>query len=88
LGDRQRRGPGINGGLLRRRGETPPIGGPVNAFVCTIGVDDIDAALEAVRRAGSKGMAMDKTEFPNYGWVAYFFDPAGNIVGLHQAVRR
>ena len=35
--------PGISGGMMQRQGP-PPVGGePVNAFVCTISVDHIDA---------------------------------------------
>ena len=34
--------PGINGGLMFRRGPAPVEGQPVNAFVCTIGVADLD----------------------------------------------
>ena len=37
--------PGINGGLVRRRGAAPAADQPVNAFVCTIGVADLDATL-------------------------------------------
>ena len=36
--------PGINGGLLLRRGPAPSEGQAVNAFVCTLQVDQLDDA--------------------------------------------
>ena len=44
--------PGINGGLLPRRGAAPLPGQAVNAFVCTVDVDDLAAALRRVEAAG------------------------------------
>lgn len=76
-------GPGIDGGLLRRRGPAPAEGQPVNAFVCTLGVDDIDAAVGAGERAGGT-VAMPRTPIPGIGHVAYLKDTEGNIFGLHQ----
>jgi uncharacterized protein len=68
--------PGINGGMSRR-GE----GGdqPMN----TIGVDDIDAALEAVGRAGG-AVASPKSAIPGVGWFAACTDTEGNRFGLMQ----
>ncbi|UUZ55878.1 VOC family protein [Massilia sp. H-1] len=49
--------PGINGGLMPRRGDLPyPPLAAVNAFVITVDVDDIDASVErgkAMRWAAS-----------------------------------
>ena len=44
--------PGINGGLVRRRGPAPAEGQAVNAFVCTVDVPDVDATLGALPSAG------------------------------------
>lgn len=75
--------PGINGGLTPRHG-TPPQGGEaVNAFVCTIGVDDIDAYIAKVKSAGGV-TALDKLEVPGVGWLTYMKDPEGNIFGMLQ----
>jgi uncharacterized protein len=75
--------PGINGGLTPRRGAPPQDGQPVNAYVCTVGVDDIDAYIEKVKSAGGT-TAVDKMQVPGVGWLAYMKDPEGNIFGLLQ----
>lgn len=77
-------GPGIDGGLLRRRGPAPAEGQPVNAFVCTLGVDDLDAALGAGAQAGGV-LAVPRMAIPGVGYIAYMKDTEGNIFGLHQA---
>jgi hypothetical protein len=77
-------GPGIDGGMLRRRGPSPRNGQAVNAFVCTLGVDDLDAAVTAGEKAGG-AVALPRMTIPNVGYVAYLTDTEGNIFGLHQA---
>src|SRR5205823_6905149 len=37
--------PGINGGLMKRMGPPPADGQAVNAYVCTVGVTDLDARV-------------------------------------------
>lgn len=76
-------GPGIDGGLLRRRGPEPSEGQPVNAFVCTLGVDNLDAALAGALAAGGT-LAVPRMPIPGVGYVAYMKDTEGNIFGLHQ----
>lgn len=76
-------GPGIDGGLLRRRGARPADGQAVNAFVCTLGVDSVDSAVGAATQAGGR-VAVAKTPIPNVGYIAYLHDPEGNIFGVHQ----
>jgi predicted enzyme related to lactoylglutathione lyase len=75
--------PGINGGLTPRRGAPPQPEQAVNAYVCTIGVDDIDAYVGKVKGAGGT-TAVDKMQVPGVGWLAYMKDPDGNIFGLLQ----
>jgi predicted enzyme related to lactoylglutathione lyase len=75
--------PGIDGGMNPRRGELPADGQPLNAYVCTIGVDDIDAYITKVKAAGGT-MATDKMEVPGVGWLAYCKDPEGNLFGMIQ----
>jgi uncharacterized protein len=75
--------PGINGGMNPRMGPPPAGGKPVNAFVCTIQVDDLDAFIGKVANAGGS-IAVPKMPIPGVGWLAYVKDPEGNIFGMMQ----
>ncbi len=75
--------PGINGGLLFRRGPGPAEGQPVNAFVCTVGVSSVDGCLAKVTEAGGI-LAVPKMPIKGVGWLAYAKDPEGNIFGVMQ----
>ena len=74
---------GINGGMIRRRGPRPTDGQPVNAYVCTVEVPDLDARLEKAAVSGAE-LALPKMPIPGVGWLAYVKDPEGNILGLMQ----
>ena len=76
-------GLGIDGGLLRRRGARPTDGQAVNAFVCTLGVDDVDRGVAAATEAGAR-IAVPKMAIPNIGYVAYLHDTEGNIFGIYH----
>ena len=78
--------PGINGGLLRRRGPAPATDAPVNAYVCSLGIESVDASLDKALKAGAT-VALPKMAIPGVGYQAYIKDPDGNILGLHQADR-
>ena len=71
--------PGINGGLLPRRGPLPEAMAAVNAFVITVDVDDIDSAL-----ARAVTVVVPKMPVPGIGWIGYARDPDGNIFGMMQ----
>lgn len=76
--------PGINGGLLQRRGPKPADGQAVNAFMCTVNVTSVDTfRAKAISLGGTE--ALPKMAIPGVGYVAYCKDPDGNIFGLHQA---
>ena len=75
--------PGINGGMTPRMGPPPAGGEPVNAFVCTISVENLDSSIEKVKSSGGS-MALDKVQVPGVGWLAYVKDPEGNIFGMLQ----
>jgi len=75
--------PGINGGLLPRRGDEPVDGQAVNAYVCTVIVDSLDETLESVTANGGT-IALPKMPVPTIGWLAYFKDTEGNIFGAMQ----
>jgi len=75
--------PGINGGLMQRRGEAPTDTSAVNGGVLTVGVDDYDAAHEKILAAG--GVAtVPKYALPGMAWQGYYKDTEGNIFGIHQ----
>ncbi|MBI4749620.1 MAG: VOC family protein [Acidobacteria bacterium] len=75
---------GIDGGLLPRHG-APPVGGePVNAFVCTVDVDNLDAYSAKVTEHGAT-LAVPKMPIPTVGWLAYYKDTEGNIFGMMQS---
>jgi predicted enzyme related to lactoylglutathione lyase len=75
--------PGINGGLMPRRGAAPAEGQAVNAYVCTVGVEAVDAAVAKSLTLGGT-VALPKMPIPGVGWLAYIKDPDGNILGLLQ----
>lgn len=75
--------PGINGGLVKRRGPAPTEGAAVNAFVCTMTVADVDESMKKVLAAGGT-MAMPKFTIPGVGDMGYCKDIDGNIFGLHR----
>ena len=76
--------PGINGGLMPRRGPVPESMAAVNAFVITVDVDAVDAVVAAAHLAGGT-TALPKMPVPGIGWLAYLKDPDGNIFGIMQA---
>lgn len=76
--------PGINGGLVRRRGAAPQEGHPVNAFACTIDVPVLDDYLRRVEQNGGS-IALPKMAVPGVGWLAYAKDTEGNIFGMIQS---
>lgn len=75
--------PGIDGGLLPRRGPAPGEQAPVNAFPCTIDVPDLDEYLERAKSHGAQP-ALPKMPVPGVGWLAYVRDTEGNILGMMQ----
>lgn len=75
--------PGIDGGLMRRRGPAAPEGAPVNSFVCTIKVKTIEQGPRDVDAAGGR-QVVPKLAGPAMDWSAYCKDPDGNIFGLWQ----
>jgi uncharacterized protein len=76
-------GAGIDGGILRRRSDAPYLDAPVNGYVCTIGVASLDETQGAILDAGGT-IAIERTEIPRIGLLAYFKDPDGNIFGVLQ----
>lgn len=75
--------PGINGALMKRRGEEPVEGAAVNAFVCTLNVTSLDTSLRLVAENGGT-IVVEKMPVPSVGWLAYCKDTEGNIFGMMQ----
>ena len=75
--------PGINGGLMRRRGPAPVEGEAVNAFVSTMDVTSYDETHEKILKAGGT-MAVPKAALPGMAWLGYYKDTEGNVFGIYQ----
>lgn len=76
--------PGIDGGLMKRMGPAPTVGQPVNAYVCTVDVDDVDQLAAKVGALGGM-IVVPKMPIPGVGWLTYAHDTEGNIFGMMQA---
>lgn len=76
-------GPGIDGGMMQRRGPPPQGGEPLSSWVCTLDVDDVDACV-ARAQANGGSLALAKMAIPGVGWLAYVKDSEGNILGMMQ----
>ncbi len=74
---------GINGGLMKRKGPSPVDGQAVNAYPCTLQVDNLDE-LVAKHTSGGHTIALPKMPIPTMGWLIYLKDTEGNIFGLMQ----
>jgi predicted enzyme related to lactoylglutathione lyase len=70
-------GVGINGGLLQKNAPDHPI-------VNTIDVENLDDMIQRVQAAGGT-IVVPKMPVPSVGWLAYFKDLDGNIVGMMQS---
>lgn len=77
-------GPGIDGGLVPRRGDRPADDAAVGSFVNTIDVTDLDSTVATVTAHGGT-IALEKHAVPTVGWLAYCKDPDGNLFGMMQS---
>jgi predicted enzyme related to lactoylglutathione lyase len=73
--------PGINGGMLPRRGDID--GQAVIAYVCTVDTASLDDSLAKAQRSGGT-QVVPKMPIPGVGWLAYCKDTEGNIFGMMQ----
>jgi predicted enzyme related to lactoylglutathione lyase len=76
--------PGIDGGLMKRRGEID--GQAVIAYVCTIGVESVDDSANNITSSGGQ-IVVPKMPIPGVGWLIYCKDTEGNIFAIHQEDR-
>ena len=76
--------PGIDGGLLPRPYPGSPLeAAHVNAFVCTVDVDNVDTMAERAVKSGGT-IVVPKMAVPTVGWLTYSKDTEGNIFGMMQ----
>ncbi len=75
--------PGINGGMMERKGAPPEDNQPINGFTCIVEVNDIDSMITSVKERGGQ-VTVEKYLIDGVGWVAYFKDTEGNIFGMMQ----
>lgn len=73
----------INGGLVQRMGEAAKSGAAVNAYVCTVTVEDLDAMMKKTVTLGGE-VALPKMPIPGMAWLGYCKDNDGNIFGMIQ----
>ena len=76
--------PGIDGAIVRRRGERPEVGAPIVGMVTTVQVADLGASLARAVELGGD-VAEPTREVPGVGWVAYVHDTEANVLGLFQS---
>ena len=74
---------GIDGALMQRRTPSPESGQSMNAFVCTMQVEDYDTTEAAILAHGGT-VSVPKHPLPGMAWQGYFTDSEGNIIGIHQ----
>jgi len=75
--------PGIDGGIWKGQGSTPPEGSRLNAFNCSIEVSSIDETLQRVTAEGGV-IVRAKSQIPGVGWLAMCMDTEGNQFGVMQ----
>ena len=83
-------------GFFRMERESGPVialqqrrdiaGARVTGFECTVAVDDVGAAAEAVVANGGR-LLMERTTIPGVGELIFFEDPGGNVAGAMQFER-
>lgn len=71
--------PGIDGGLMSSRDGQP-------RTVNTIQVDSVDDYINRVESSGGS-IVVPKMPIPGVGWLVYFKDPGGLIMGFMQPDR-
>jgi predicted enzyme related to lactoylglutathione lyase len=74
---------GINGAILKRPVETPPMQYGTNAYTCSMQVSDFDATAQKIMDLGGM-VAMEKFAVPGKCWQGYFLDLDHNVFGIFQ----
>ena len=74
---------GINGGIVFRRGPAPLDGQGVNAYICTIGVANLEKSVDNVLKSGGS-IVLPRMAVNGIGWWASCKDTEGNSFGMMQ----
>lgn len=74
---------GIDGALMQRQSAPPETHQALNAFACTIGVENYDLTEAKIIENGGK-LAMPKFALSGMAWQGYYIDSEGNTFGIHQ----
>jgi predicted enzyme related to lactoylglutathione lyase len=74
---------GINGGIVFRRGPAPVDGQSYNAYVCTIGVSNLEESVDKVLKSGGS-VSLPRMPVKGIGWWASCKDTEGNSFGMMQ----
>ena len=77
-------GPGIDGGLMPRRGSPPLDGAALNSFASVINVANLDDLIVRIPAAGGE-IVVPKSPVPGVGYLAYAKDTERNIFGMMQS---
>lgn len=73
----------INGGILKRPVQTPPMQYGTNAFTCSMQVSNFDETAKKIMDHGGQ-VAMEKFAVPGKCWQGYFLDLDHNVFGIFQ----
>ncbi|MES2238662.1 MAG: VOC family protein [Bacteroidota bacterium] len=73
----------INGGLLLRPANIPPIECGTNAFTCSIQVSNFDETAKKIIENGGQ-IAMPKFAIPKRCFQGYFIDLDNNVFGIFE----
>ncbi len=73
----------INGGILKRPVQTPPMQYGTNAFTCSMQVSNFDETAKKIMDQGGQ-VAMEKFAVPGKCWQGYFLDLDHNVFGIFQ----
>jgi len=74
-------GQGVVGAVQKRREIVPGV--VMRGFETTLGVEDIDATIEAIEAAGGR-ILMPPYRIEGVGELIYFQDTEGNVIGAMQ----
>jgi len=73
----------INGGLLKRPAQVPPMQIGTNAFCCSMQVENFDNIQELILKNGGQ-IALPKFAIPGRCWQGYFTDEDNNVFGIFE----